>query len=447
MLTIDVDSITILPDRQRQTFDAKSIETLAESFTRVGQLHPVVLEVVPKEGEVPQYILRAGERRTRAAKLLKARGETFLHDGKSIPPGHIAYTRTSDLSQAELYELELEENIQRVDLTWQERATAMSNLMNLHALRAGKDISIAQFSREVTGLDTPVETAPFRVKATDALAVAKHLSDPDVAAAKSQKEALNIVKRKNEAILREELGRKLASAGFGTSAASGHVLLEGSAFEHVRNLPSNHFDIILTDPPYGIDMDQMKTQSGSDSGHVHDYQDSADYAAECIRLVAEEGYRVTKASAACYMFCDLRFFAAWKRTFESAGWYVWPNPIFWDKTPTGSLLGTANGPRHVYETILYAIKGGKGVNTVGNDIIRIPGPAQDKRHPAEKPVELYEHLLGWSATPGDRILDFFCGCGPIFPAASSYQCTATGIEQNAGHISSSKLRLTSNSLL
>jgi len=51
-------------------------------------------------------------------------------------------------------------------------------------------------------------------------------------------------------------------------------------------------------------------------------------------------------------------------------------------------------------------------------------------HPANKPVELYSNLLQRSAFPGDRVIDLFCGSGPIFPAASEHNCLATGIELN-----------------
>ena len=106
-----------------------------------------------------------------------------------------------------------------------------------------------------------------------------------------------------------------------------------------------------------------------------------------------------------------------------------------NKSPVGSLLGRANGPRHVYETILYAIKGDRGVTRVGADVISIPGPSVNKDHPAEKPVELWEHLLGWTIAPGDRVVDFFCGSGNIFLAATNLACSAHGAERDPGHYS------------
>lgn len=435
MQHIQLDQITLDETRQRTEFDQRGIEALADSMARLGQFHAIVLD--PETPEKP-YNLRAGERRLRAARLLASRGIAFSHAGVILPVGSIAYTRTSDLTADQLYEVELEENIQRVDLSWQDRVVAMSKLKELQDLRAGREVTMTEFAREVTGLEKPDS---FRERATDTLLVAKHLDKPEVAKAKSIKEAVNIIKRQNDSILREELSKKLAAHGL--VSASQHVFHEGSAFDWLPGFASNSFDLIITDPPYGIDMHTMSTQSGSESGHTHAYLDTQDYADECIKLVAHEGYRVTKASAACYMFCDIRLWPRWSTIFKDAGWYVWPVPLIWDKSPTGMILGLANGPRHVYETILYAIKGNRPVNSVGPDVIRVPGPAANKRHPAEKPVDLYSELLMRSAVPGDSILDPFCGCGPIFPAASRFQCRAFGSELDPQHAAHARLRATS----
>jgi tRNA G10 N-methylase Trm11 len=55
--------------------------------------------------------------------------------------------------------------------------------------------------------------------------------------------------------------------------------------------------------------------------------------------------------------------------------------------------------------------------------------------------------LSWSATPGDTILDPCCGCGPIFPAATQFQCTAIGWELNPAHFATAMLRTTSSEVL
>lgn len=436
MQVIDITEVLIPPERQRKTFDEKSIRDLANSIYSLELLHAPVFE---NDGRT----LRAGERRVRAMTLLINEGKSFKYNGVFLPPGCIPFTRLSDLTPSELFEVELAENVERVDLPWQERAAALAQLEELYARSkaiTGELATFKGFAEHLLGPDTP-QAVSLSKRAPEILNIAKHLNDPEVAKAKTQKEAAAIVKRKQTALLEQELNRKLASAGFDPDSVNNpHALHRGSSFDIAPTLPPASFDLIITDPPYGIDMHTMTTQSGSSSGLVHDYTDDSDYAAKCVTLVAEEGMRLTRASAACYMFCDLRFFPRWRTIFEAHGWYVWPNPIIWNKSPTGSLLGEANGPRHVYETILYAIKGRRAVSMVGTDVISIPGPMHDKRHPAEKPVELYSTLLRWSAVPGDRVLDFFCGCGPIFPAARQHQCTATGIELSETHLIAAEAR-------
>lgn len=424
MKTIPVSDLIIPKDRQRgrESFTPAKLASLVDSIERLGQLQPVILENDKKT-------LRAGERRTESIKILVEAGKRFFHDGKKVPAGHIVYVTVGDLSEADLYEVELAENIERQDLTWQERDTAKVRLFQLRRGKAeekGEVYTMADFNREVRG-----PGAPYDVGLTAAIEVVKNLHNPDVAKAKSREEAVKIIRRNNESVLREALVEKLA-ADVG-APKSKHTLVLGSAFDNSAIIDSNSVDVILTDPPYGIDMDTMNTQSGSSSGLTHNYKDDLEYASKCVEFVAQEGMRVTKASAHAYMFCELEHFQKWQAIFQAHGWYVWPKPVIWNKSPTGSLLGAANGPRHVYEAILYAIKGRRPVNIVGADVISVPGPSANKLHPAEKPVELLARLLSWSAVPGDRIVDFFCGCGGVFPAANQFQCEVVAFERDPAH--------------
>jgi len=52
----------------------------------------------------------------------------FLHDNHLLMDGYIAYTTLGELTDEQLYEAELEENVQREDLTWQERVAAIAAL-------------------------------------------------------------------------------------------------------------------------------------------------------------------------------------------------------------------------------------------------------------------------------------------------------------------------------
>jgi DNA modification methylase len=80
--------------------------------------------------------------------------------------------------------------------------------------------------------------------------------------------------------------------------------------------------------------------------------------------------------------------------------------------------------------IVYLRKGKRKVLQVASDVLRCSA-VQNKKHPAEKPVDLYCDLLARSAEVGDFILDPCCGSGPIFVAANRRKLIATGCEANA----------------
>ena len=82
----------------------------------------------------------------------------------------------------------LDENIRRVDLTWQEHNTAVARLhyfRSKQAEREGKVQTLAATAAEIKGkpAGTPMGDAVGEV--TQALNLDRHLADPDVAAAKT----------------------------------------------------------------------------------------------------------------------------------------------------------------------------------------------------------------------------------------------------------------------
>lgn len=110
--SIPLDLITPNPQQPRQHFDAESLSALASSIREVGVLQPVVLRPADMEGE---YVLVAGERRCRAARLA----------GLNEVPAVIRDDSddTSSLTEA------LVENLQREDLTPLEEAAAYRQLL------------------------------------------------------------------------------------------------------------------------------------------------------------------------------------------------------------------------------------------------------------------------------------------------------------------------------
>lgn len=112
---IDVDRIVPNPDQPRRTFDEATLEELAASIRELGVVQPLTLRM----GDDGNYQIIAGERRWRAAQIA---GLT------SVP----AYVRT--VSDSEMTEMALIENIQREDLNAIEVALGFKKLIDTYNL-------------------------------------------------------------------------------------------------------------------------------------------------------------------------------------------------------------------------------------------------------------------------------------------------------------------------
>lgn len=411
MKLIPFDKLYIPEYRMRREFDPARLQDLADSIKSKGLMHPLV--VVEENGK---FRLVAGERRSKAITILTNARVNFMCNNELIPAGHYPITLLSDLDPISILEAEFEENVIRADLTWQEHTLATAALATLRqqqAAQSGEQFTVRSVASEIVGHEAQGSEI---TKVSNAVVVAQHLSDPEVAKAKSQKEALKIIQKKADIAHREVLAQTF------DMAKTPHTALLGSSLDLAKELPSSTFDVILTDPPYGIDADQF----GSMADVTHQYQDSFEYALGCYKMVAQEGFRVCKQQAHAYVFLDPRYFDRISLEFTLAGWEVWPVPLIWNKT-NGMLPRPEHGPRRTYEAVLYAIKGGKKVTKVMSDVLTIP-LLSEKEHGAQKPVGLYVDLLSRSTAPGDKVIDFFSGSGTIFPACNKLRLVATGIE-------------------
>lgn len=413
--------------------DEARVTALRESMRLVGQIHAITVRAING-----RFTLLVGERRLRAR--LGMPDSHLRHSTTTIPPGYIAAQLWDELSSIEQAELELEENIRREDLSWQDQAKAIARLNELRQAQSkvnGEFYGASQLAQEVS---QRAATVPLTLKIAEtkaALAVAKHLHDPDVAGAKTFKEAQKAVDRK---IRREQHGEMASAFEAEAARKSPNVLLRGDCYEHMARLPEGSFDCILTDPPYGINADQFGDMADADTtagGHAYADDEAVfqrvwgEFPEHCLRLLKSKGH--------VYVFCDPRRFIDLKDGFELGGFEVWPWPLIWSKG--GRMLPDAkHGPRRAYECILFANKGRREVECIANDLISIPG-VQSPRHGAEKPIGLYRDLLGRSTRPGDRVLDPFCGSGTIFPAANLAKVAATGIEADPTHANLAASRL------
>lgn len=408
--------IKIAPDRIRREFDKKKLAELEDSILRLGNIHPPVVR------SDKDLTLIAGERRYRAIASLAEKQEGYSSDGNELSPGEILVNTLEDLDEVQLIEAELEENVCRDNLTPIERAKANARLHELRCLQRG-----GSYNRITKSGQTLTETAT-EIKGKEAnkndikslqedLIIAEHADDPFVAAASDKKEALRIIRDKKKTEHRAKLAKS-----FDLTAVE-HKLYRGDCFE--LELPFNTYSVIVTDPPYGVNMDKVEFWDGS----YHEYDDSD----EAFKVICDNlpglTYRIAAEQAHIYVFCDIRRFNELFAAFTISNWEVWPRPLIWDKGNIGSYGNIEFGFRSTYEAILFANKGKRPTTAAYRDVINV-NQSTALPHPAGKPFELYSDLLKRSVVPGDKVIDLFCGHGPIFPAAQANKCIATGVELN-----------------
>jgi ParB-like chromosome segregation protein Spo0J len=412
MKTIQLQKIVVPEDRQRRDFDKETLTELSTSISsEIGLLQPIVLRN-------DKVTLVAGERRLRAVTEIEG---DYQHDGETIANGYIPFVTVDELSAEQLREAELAENAIRVNLSWQERARAIAELHSFRVAQrgvydrsSGEGQSIKATATEILGheaLGTPA------AEVADAILLSEFLDDPLVAAAPDIKTAKKAI--------REDLANRerLARAKVFDNSAHKHTLILGSAFDY--EFETGKYHTILTDPPYGIEADKKDTFD-ADS---HEYDDSIDAFRKIASWLPRASFKIAAEQAHLYCFCDIRRFTELFVEFELSGWDVWPRPLIWDKGNTGSYGDIEHGPRSCYEAILFANKGRRRVTAGYRDVINITQKTNNK-HPAGKPMELFSELLKRSCLPGDHVIDFFCGSGPIFPAAEEQKVFALGIELN-----------------
>lgn len=431
MNLIGIDLILVPESRQRKEFSPQKLRELEESILSVGLLHPIVVRpgVPEAEGEARFPRLVAGERRLRTIQSMAERKVEFFCNGELVPLGLCPVTFTTDLDEIELKEAELDENIKRVDLTWQERAAALNELMTLRRTQ-NPEVTRREVATEVADA-TDRSTAAAETEILRAEMVSRMMHEPKVAAARSMKEAYNIASKLVEADFHAALFEATGES------SSEHTLLQGDCSSIMQNLTPGTFDCIITDPPYGMGADTF-----GNAGPAHTYKDEKASALMIADNIFFEGAKLCKPEAHLYMFCDIGAFFQLCENAKACGWTVWRTPFIWDKGgASGHNPIPTQGIRRSYELILYAYRGDRPGIQFMSDVLRDIPPVTDGTHAAEKPAELYRRLLSRSCRPGESVLDPCCGTGPIFEAANALRLKATGIDLDETFVKLSRARM------
>ena len=419
MKILPLEAIEVPEGRQRQAFDDTALGELIASIQSVGLMHPLVL----REGR----ILVAGERRFRALQSLAVLGQPLRFNGAPLEPGHAPCVDMGELAPAEQYEAELDENLRRADLTWQEKAVAIARLAELKEQSGATPVAAVKEVAQDLFTPEPANRLAAEHLTRQAVTLAAHMDDPDVAKAKTQRDAFKILRAKVVAAqntrLAAEVGKQAPSAL--------HTLVHDNCLTWLQTYTGPKFDVLLTDPPYGMDAEAFGDGAGKFVAVTHEYDDSAGYALSTIEAMLRAAAPHMKDEAHLYLYCDIDHFVELKAMVAATGWKPHRTPLIHLKREGGRVPWPECGPRRAYELVLYAQRGNKPVTAIMPDVFDTSLTEGSLGHGAQKPIEGFINLLKRSVRPGDRILDPFAGTGTALVAGHSLGCRVTCIELEA----------------
>lgn len=436
MPTIKIHEINVSDDRQRT--DVGDLGDLATSIKSRGLINPILLD--------SDNNLIAGFRRLSAHLLLGL--------------DEIEYRRFDSLTDLDKQILELEENIQRKDLEWYEKAEAITKIHRM--MKA----SSPDWNQDLTAAMLGYKDRAVVIRALQVVEGAA--SNEEIKGAKTLVGALNLVKRENSIKKRQEAVEAKISGKAPTFAAE---ILTGDSKDLIKTLPDESVDAIITNLPFGID---LSFKSG-----VTPYFDDEDYIVELVMNLCPEFYRVLRPDSWIVCLFDAnkirhnKYSARLAEAFKgidqtnevnarlafdakaAAGLTYWLEdsgfkvqskiPEIWYKP--NKTQGRCNDPDRdmiiSYEAMIFARKGDPVLMQRGrSNVFVFDSPLFSERvHAVQQSDEFSTELVRLTCLGGSKVLDPFAGSGSVGIGALNRQCHFIGFELDPDLASKGNLRL------
>lgn len=208
-------------------------------------------------------------------------------------------------------------------------------------------------------------------------------------------------------------------------------ILMMDCIEGMNDLEDESVDLVVTDPPYGIDFtsnSRVSSELNTTKGILNDGRDNIAF----LERVAVLLYKKMKHDTHLYWFTRWDKLPEQIPMLQSCGFNV-KNTIIWIKNnwSMGDLKGAYAGQ---YECIIFCHKGKRDLNTVHgktrhSDTLNYDRVASGGLlHSHEKPVPLIDFLIKKSSSEGDLVLDPFMGSGTTAVACHESGRNFTGFE-------------------
>lgn len=411
---IDPNSIIIKRDeRQRKELD---VEALKDSIRRLGILHPAII--------TRDLVLIAGERRVTACRQLGIQMPVRFYD---------------TLAPIELHIVELEENLKRVDLPWQDMVHATMRIHDLYT--SSEEAWTFEKTAQRIGVDRSV--------VGKLLKVGENMDDPRVLESQGWQAAFNLIARGNAragdvamTTLMEE-----TNIAFGGSLEETppdepkpepkikpDSIIHGNFLEWAPAYSGPTFNFIHCDFPYGINAFRPGGKIGSGSSVLNEYKDTEDTYTALLDCMLDNLDKLLSPSGHIMFWFSMQHFTRTRTKLYKAGLTIHPHPLIWVKSDNSGISSDPRRvPRHVYETALFAWRGERPIEKLVSDVCS--APTDKSIHPSAKPEEVLRHFFGMIVDGTTRMLDPTAGGGSAIRAAEHYSANYVfGIELDLEHV-------------
>ena len=467
-LNLPLTNIVIPQDRLRTSDQAHRdyIEhELCPSIAEHGLGQPIVVSV---ESEPIEGLNIYGMRISSIYKL--GMGYSRLSAFRILEHDFIPANSRASIPEADYLMLELEENVRRKDMSWQDKTKAIVRVHQFHDTKAKS--KVAKWSQRATGNLLNVSEATVN----QALLVGKLLlaNDKEICEAPNFDSAQKIMATRKLNAARAELAKRTIDHGTPSvvkpsTRASGPVTTlsefdiqlpvsanrpkaqtkekvsvplskmllnrecvtvdgKGWAFEG----KGNKYDLIFTDHPYGIDMDNLDLVTQDQVAGEHDQDENL----RQMPWFLKGAYRQLKEDGYLIFFMDTSHHEKLKAWGKEAGFQVMPYEFIWCKTSSCKNRAANVWPTKATESVMIMRKGKATMfSTLQKNWFMDSGDAERKKygHPFAKPFNLCKELLTPFILPGMRALDMYAGSGSMVCTMITLGLKVTAIEKKKEH--------------
>lgn len=424
-LRIPLDEILVERDtRYRRDLPT---EDLKSSIAKHGVLSPIIVKA-----SAAGYTLVAGERRLTASREL----------GLPDIPCRLLH----ELEGVELRLLELEENLKRRDLSWQDTAKAIRSIHDLLAGQAEGPWSYEKTAREI-GLHLDTVRANLRV--------AKALLGPEapkLAGASGLIPAFHLLQRlderKSAGVVSDILHGVAGFLGVGSEPITPESrgiqpnppdVSRASTAPPAPPLPilttdfltwaptysGPPFNLLHCDFPWGRDEFEGRLslwRLGTDTprAELKPYESTPEAYWALVEALCVNRDRLMAHSAHLLFWFSMHLYRETLERFAQLAPDLEFNrvPLVWLKSDNrGVAPDPSRGPRHVYETALLASRGDRRIVRVCANAYS--APTDKLYHHSSKPEPMLRHFFGMLVDEHTSLLDPTCGGGSALRAAES----------------------------